>query len=116
MSAGGDMSDADDQQQVRRVIVGIARAMLDGEFDLVTGCRKLNALVRNVDPFSDTLFNPIIGFESETDHYPEAGARGLYQREYLECLDREIEIYSDQARPAMLDICRQIIAEYDQQE
>ena len=100
-------------EQVRRELVETAKSMIAGDLDLVRGCRRLNRLSRSIDPLNSSIFNPIIGFESETDDYPLDEARSKYEKAYLEKVDREILEYSDRARSSVLNSCQLIIAEYD---
>jgi hypothetical protein len=99
--------------QVRRDLVETAKSMIAGDLDLVRGFRRLNRLSRSIDPSNRSIFNPIIGFESETDDYPSDEARSKYEKAYLEKVDREILEYSDRARSSVLNSCRLIVAEYD---
>jgi hypothetical protein len=82
-----------------------------GNLDLVRGCRKLNQLSRSIDPL-DKIFNPIVGFDSETDDYPLDEIRETYQKAYLEKLDGEILDYIGRARSGIVNACELIIAKY----
>jgi len=104
------MNDTNDQ--VKRKLVETAKLLIAGELDLVRGCRKLNRLSRSVHPFNSSIFNPIIGFDSETDDYPFDDVRDTFERTYLEKLDRDILEYSDRARLGILNCCKRIVDEY----
>ena len=96
----------------KRELVKTATQVITGELDLVRGCRKLSQLSGSIQPFNRDIFNPIIGFESETDDYPLDEVRDTYERIYLSKLDRELLEYSDQMRTNILNACQRIVAEY----
>ncbi len=70
-------------------ILDVAEAMLSERLDLVTGCRRLNKLLRKMG-VPNPAFGAIAGFDSETDYYPQGEARRHYSQEYLERVDKEV--------------------------
>ena len=108
------MSGANDP--VRKELVETAELLIAGKLDLVRGCRTLNRLSRSVEPFNSSIFNPIIGFDSETDDYPLDEVRDSYEKKYLEKLDKEVLEYSDRARSSILNCCKLIVAEYEDRD
>ena len=90
-------------------VIEIATAMLDETMDLVAGCRRLCSLRHDLDARYDELFDPIVGFESQTDHHPVGDLRALYSQDYLRQLDRELAEYLDVATPEVLAACKRII-------
>lgn len=102
----------DTSDPARAEIVAVARALLAGNLDLVSGCRRLNQICRRIEPLNRKIFNPIIGFDSETEDYPLGEIRNIYEKAYLDKLDREIAEYSERARSGIFNSCRLIIAEY----
>jgi hypothetical protein len=101
----------DTSNKARRELVQTARSIVAGDLDLVSGCRKLSKLSRRFDP-SDRIFDPIVGFDSETDDYPLDEVRETYQKAYLEKLDKEILEYAGRARLSILNSLKLIIAKY----
>jgi hypothetical protein len=102
----------DTSDRVQADLVAVARALLAESLDLVSGCRKLNQLSRRIQPLNRRIFDPITGFDSETDDYPLGEARNNYDKVYLDKVDHEIAEYSERARSSILNSCRLIIAEY----
>jgi hypothetical protein len=97
---------------VYREIVDTAEAVIAGRIDLVGGCRRLRALSLRLPAPQREPFLPILGFESETDHYPLGDVRDLYAKDYLDRLDREIAAYSQKSRPEVVAACEAIIARF----
>lgn len=74
-----------------------ARQMLDGELDLVEGCRKLAQLHhRSRAPDSDAILT-VIGFASETDDLPIGAERERWAIDALKEKDRQRNEYMAQA-------------------
>ena len=62
----------------KRVLVDVARAMLDDKVDFIEGARAICRLRLSVGAADDPVFLPIQGFESETDVFPTKDARHLF--------------------------------------
>jgi hypothetical protein len=97
------------QGNARREIVQTAMAMVAESLDLVSGSRRLCALRHEIGASDSELFDPIIGFESETDIYPVGNARAQYSQGYLQQLDQELAEYLDRSKPAVVAACKRII-------
>jgi hypothetical protein len=97
----------------RRTMLDVARGMIDGSILLVGGCRRLVRLqtVAQIPP-NDT-FNVFVGVESETDDFPVGCVRSEYAPELLAQLDAKVSNYLSQARPIIIEACRQIIPEIE---
>jgi len=96
-------------ETAREEILRIAGAMLSGEIDLIVGSRKICELRYVIGEPDNPVFNPIIGFESETDDYPLGPIRARFSKDYLQKLDQEIRAYVERARPGVLVACKRII-------
>ena len=98
------------QQEARVEIVAVAKSMVSGEMPLIEGARRLCDLRHRIGASDSDLFNPIMGFESETDDYPTGSQRQAYSKEALAAMDDEMAAYLTEARPAVVRACNQIIA------
>jgi hypothetical protein len=87
--AVAQMNDSSDP--VRAELVAIARALLAENLDLLSGCRRLDQISARIEPLNRQIFNPIIGFVSETDDYPLGEIRNIYNKAYLDKLDRQLK-------------------------
>lgn len=108
MSAEGSFEEKD--SPVYREIIDTAQAVIAGRIDLVGGCRRLRTLSLQLPASEREPFLPILGFESETDHYPLGEVRSLYAEDYLDRLDREIAEYSQKSKSEIVAACEAIIA------
>jgi len=97
-------------QNARHEIITVARNMVSGQLPLITGARRLCELRHLIGASNTDLFNPIIGFESETDEYPIGSQREVYSKEKLADMDREVAAYVAEVGPAVICTCNQIIA------
>ena len=96
-------------QSERAQVVEIAKRMLSGEIDLIAGSRKLSDLRHAIGESENPAFFPIVGFESETDDYPVGEQRQQYDQNELKRLDKEMQDYIEQVKPAVLAACRRIL-------
>lgn len=96
-------------EQARQDIVAIARAMVSGTLDLMSGCRRLCDLRHRIGASDSDLFLPIIGFESQTDDYPIGAMRAQYEKDYLKQVDEQMDAFLVEARPGVLAACKRII-------
>ncbi len=90
--------------------ISIAEAMISGEIPLIDGARLLCNLRYQIGAIDDSLFTPIVGFESQTDEYPDESRRSLYSKKYLAELDKEILPWVEEVRPGIIADCKEIIA------
>jgi len=84
--------------------------MIAGQLPLIDGARKLCELRHQIGAIDDSLFIPIVGFESQTDVYPDESRRSLYSKKYLAALDKEILPWVEELRPSVIADCKEIIA------
>lgn len=94
----------------RNEIISVAKAMVAGHMSLIEGARRLCDLRHEIGASDSDLFNPIVGFESETDDYPIGPQRRGYSEKTLTALDEEIGRYIAEARPVVISACTEIIA------
>lgn len=96
----------------RAELIAVAKAMTDGELNLIEGVRKITALQHHVENPDDEIFMPIRAIESETDHFPIGAARAHCAPDYLKRADEEMERYLADAKADILAACRQILRAY----
>lgn len=90
-------------------IMRVAREMLDGDIDLLVGCRIITGLHSNADEPQDDIFMPFRAVDSETDHWPLGVSRDLCDTEYLKRVDSQIERYLDLEAEYIKTACRNVI-------
>ena len=93
-------------------LVAVAKAVLEGELDLLEGVRKIVALRHESDDPEDEIFIPLRAIDSETDHFPAGSVRTHYAAEALERVDDEMRRYFADARSEILAACREIVRVY----
>jgi hypothetical protein len=99
------------QNQVRTEIVQLAEKILAQDIELVSGCRKLLDLYYVFQPANRNCIAPIAAFVSETDAHPLGSVRAVFEKSYLDRLDKETAEYSERARSAVFAACKEIIRE-----
>ena len=67
----------------------LLQQILSSEIDLIVGCRRLCQYRTEFDRLDDQLWTPIVGFESQTDHYPVGEVRSRCSEAYLKERDAE---------------------------
>ena len=97
---------------VRAQVVSTAIKMVSGEMPLIEGARTLCSLRHEVSGSNSNLFDPIVGFESETDDYPLGAQRQAYSRQSLIAMDREMAEYLAKVRPVIVQACRELVATF----
>ena len=93
----------------RASVVAIAEDIIQGRVGIVEGCRAIAALRHETGDSKNVPFGPIVGFESETDHYPIGEVRKRYNSEYVQSLDRELDEHINQDGELIKDACRTLI-------
>jgi hypothetical protein len=93
----------------RAELVTVAEAMLNGELQLIEGCRRICSLRHSVGDPENAAFLPIRGIESETDHFPLGEMRKQCAPEYLARADENMNRYLTDASKDILAACREII-------
>lgn len=91
-------------------VLMVARRMLDGDLDLIEGCRLLVHHLREVGIAREPDALTILGIESETDHLPIGDERARWHPAALAQKDRERDEYVDRVRPELMDACRSIVS------
>lgn len=87
-------------------VIGDLRRMLAGEVDLIVGIRALAKQRWNLPVGCQNILLAFVGFESETDSFPEDHVRQLYAPEFLARLDAERRDYLADYREHILSACR----------
>jgi hypothetical protein len=85
--------------------------MLEGNFDLIDGVRRICAL-RFAESADNAVFFPIQAIESETDEFPLGEVRKGCSADYLRRSDSELALYLARNRDHILNACRDIISEF----
>ena len=93
-------------------LIDVAQKMINGELHLIEGVRKLRKLIYDIGREEDALFLPIIGVESETDHYPIGNLRDQCASSYLQEADSDMEAYLNESKPIILKTCQKIIESF----
>jgi Protein of unknown function (DUF2489) len=90
-------------------LVSVARAMLEGQLDLIDGVRRLTKLRLDMpDPEWDA-FDGIRGVESETDDLPIGEERAFWNTKALAEKDADRQEYVEKVRRAVLEACARIV-------
>lgn len=98
--------------KIRSELVETASKMLDGELDLIEGCRRIVRLRFELDEPEDEIFLPLVGVESETDDLPIGNLRDELSSDALSSKDQEKANYLAKVKSNILDTCERIIAKF----
>jgi hypothetical protein len=102
----------------KRNILRLANKMLDGEMELIEGCRLIANLALYISDeqtgYPDELLFPFIAVASDTDHLPTGSCRAHYDKDYLNELDKERQKYIEEARNDIMEACREVIKTFSQ--
>ena len=99
-------------------VLNLCRKMLAGDLDLVEGCRSI-CFARSRLPAhvaDSPLLMPFIGFESELHEFPIGESRKYWSARALAEQDRKLATYVEQAKPALLEACRTLLADWAERE
>ncbi|PAU75815.1 hypothetical protein CK501_16490 [Halovibrio salipaludis] len=99
-------------EDAQEKIIEICTSMIDGEINLIEGCRKLVSLRHRTGEPENEIFSPLRAVDSETDHFPIGGMREYCSKEYLEVSDREVADYLDEVQPQIIEACKRIVDFY----
>ncbi len=102
-----------DSEQVIREAVRTAHEMINGNMQLITGCRIIRNLIWKTDLSEDDIFLPFIAIDSETDHFPIGKVRELCDLDYLKRIDVEINDYLEHEREYILTSCNELIEKFE---
>jgi hypothetical protein len=90
-------------------LIAVASAMLVERINLIEGVRRICSLrFAAGDPEND-VFMPLRAIDSETDHFPLGEMRARCSADYLRRMDAEMQDYLSDARPYILEACKEII-------
>jgi len=95
--------------EARARIVSVAEAMIQGDMQLIQGCRTICGLLSDTSESEREAFLAIRGIESETDHFPLGEVRKECSPDYLKRMNAEMERHIEAARRDILDACRELI-------
>ena len=94
----------------RQEVVKMARDLLEGEIDFLSGVRGLRGLKHEV---SDNDFDPdflvFVAIYSETDHIPLPELRESCSESWLKKCDKEVEGVEERNREQVAEACRKLI-------
>lgn len=93
-------------------IVSIAREMLEGDFDLLIGCRAIAGLYSNASEPEDDIFMLFRAVASEIDKWPIGVARDLCDPEYLKRVDKDVSAYLSDTTECIRQACEKVIEYY----
>jgi hypothetical protein len=88
----------------------VIKDIITSDRDLVANCRCLCRFRKNCHVRDPVIWNPIVGFESETDDYPLGSLRDKYSRPELERLDSEVGNYAIESWPIIAQSCKKLLA------
>jgi hypothetical protein len=98
---------------VENEMLRFATEMLDGQLDLIEGCRIISNLstrfCNKETPYPNEMFFTFIAVASDADHFPVGSSRRHYARDYLKRLDREKEDYVRKSKDDIIEACQEII-------
>ncbi|CFU00859.1 Protein of uncharacterised function (DUF2489) [Burkholderia pseudomallei] len=103
------MNHAEYLDMKRRELVGVANAMLKGDFDLIQGLRRICDLRLEVEEPDNELFTGLRGIESETEFFPIGSMRANLSPEFLRRADAEMQQYLADAKDDILQACQEIV-------
>jgi hypothetical protein len=101
------------RQYAASKVVAIARNMLSGKTDIVSGARELAGWRFDLDADDDPALVFFVGLDSETDHLPIGEARANWNKDVLQAKDEELKRFADSARPEALKCCQRLIEKYE---
>ncbi len=97
-------------QKMKKEIVEIASLMIDGNMDLIEGCRVLTNYGQQFN--DDPVFFPLEAIDSESDHFLIKGAREKRDNAYLLRLDKEKEKFLIEVKADIITACKEVIKKY----
>jgi len=94
----------------RESAISVIKDIIASEQNLVENCRYLCRFRNSCDVQDSDIWNPIAGFESETDDYPLGSMRNLYSGSKLKQLDAEVGDYAKELWPVIVRSCERLLA------
>lgn len=95
-------------QQLKSEIREVALNLINDDIHFIEGIRIIRDKLNYIS-LSDDEANLIRGIDSDTDDVPVGETRKLWNKEALEKLDRELEEYILEVKPAVKDLCKRIL-------
>lgn len=93
--------------------ISVIKDIIVSDRNLVANCRYLCGFRSSCHVQDSDIWNPITGFESETDDYPLGSLRNQYSRQKLERLDSEVGDYVKESWPVIVRSCKKLLAALD---
>lgn len=87
----------------------LASDVLDGNVDIITGCRTMLNLRPRIAGVSDESWDVISAIASETDDIPMGEVRNMWDTAALATKDAEAAEYMERARPAAREAFGEIV-------
>lgn len=94
-------------------LLSTARDMISCRKNLIEGVRQICSLSHSINDPDNSVFNLLVGVESETDHFPLGKERDNWNAESLNRLDVEMEEYISDIKDDVLQSCNEIIRLYN---
>lgn len=93
-------------------VVRLAQAMIDGEIDLVEGCRDIVYFTKRTPLEDDPVIDLFFEFDDVTDHFPVGPARQHWSAEILAKKDAEkTEALKELGEP-ILNACQKALDKF----
>ena len=96
----------------RKKLVKVSQNILNGQIELIEGCREIVNLRGVLNAEDDDIFDPILVIDSETDHFPRGEVRSYYNKEKLKEIDESSRVYLEKAKPDIIEACNQIVKKF----
>ena len=94
----------------RKEVVKMARDLLEGEIDFLSGVRGLKSFKHEVsDDDFDLDFLVFVAIDSETDHIPLPELRESCSKSWLKECDKEVKEIEERNREQVAEACRKLI-------
>ena len=99
-------------RHTKSAIINIAQSMIDGNIDLLEGCRTLCALCSSTEDLkivNHSAFDTIRGIDSETEIFPRGELVTYFNPEYLSTMAKEEELYLEKNKDLIIEACKEIV-------
>jgi hypothetical protein len=99
-------------EEAKAEAVRIARKILVGEINLVSGCRAIQRPLADLGLRMDEEFITFAGVDSEADELPIGDERQHWNPEALQKLEPKVQEFMAYYRPHVEQACRMLIARF----
>jgi hypothetical protein len=97
----------------RQEVVEMARDLLEGEIDFLSGVRGLSSLKHEVsDNDFDPDFTVFVAIDSETDHMSNSELRASCSELWLNKCDEEVKEVEELNREQVVEACKKLISRF----